>query len=61
VSIEFAPRPKWRSVLVPKVEPDVAVEIEPVAADAGWVLETPSGAVADAVDDLLLLCEYTVQ
>jgi hypothetical protein len=37
--------------------PDVQTEIKVMPADSAWVL---SGDLAKHVDDLLLVCEYTV-
>jgi hypothetical protein len=59
--IELDARDKWREILVPKTAPDVDTEIKATSDNSKWVLETDSDNLAKNVDDLLLLCEYTVE
>lgn len=59
--IEFELRKKWREIQSPKNTPDVETEITDTPADSNWVLKTDSGEFAKNVDDLLLMCEYTVE
>ena len=59
--IEFELRKKWREIQAPKNTPDVETEITATPADSKWVLKTDSGDLAKNVDDLLLMCEYTVE
>jgi hypothetical protein len=59
--IELDARDKWREILAPKTAPDVDTEIKATSDNSKWVLETDSDNLAKNVDDLLLLCEYTVE
>jgi hypothetical protein len=59
--IEFELRKSWREIQAPKNAPDVETEITATAADSKWVLKTDPGELAKNVDDLLLMCEYTVE
>ena len=59
--IEFELRKSWREIQAPKNTPDVETEITATAADSKWVLKTDPGELAKNVDDLLLMCEYTVE
>jgi hypothetical protein len=59
--IEFELRKNWREIQAPKNTPDVETEITATPADSKWVLKTDSGDLAQNVDDLLLMCEYTVK
>jgi hypothetical protein len=60
MEIELEPRKGWRSVLAPKKSPDAGAEIKATPAEAGWILKTTSGELAAKVEDLLLVCAYTV-
>lgn len=59
--IDFELREKWREIQAPKNTPDVEIEVTTTPAASKWVLKTDSGDLAKNVDDLLLVCEYTVE
>ena len=52
---------KWREIRAPKNTPDVHTENPATPTDFNRVLKTESGDLAKNVDDLLLMCEYTVE
>ncbi|MEK6283707.1 MAG: hypothetical protein AABN95_25410 [Acidobacteriota bacterium] len=59
-TIEFGPKDKWLGIVAPKKRPEVIQETKGPPAEAKWVLTTNSPALAETVDDLLLVCEYSV-
>jgi receptor-binding and translocation channel-forming TcA subunit of Tc toxin len=62
--IKFGPKDKWLGILAPKETPEVNQEVKSAPEEAKWVLKTDppdSPALAQTVDDLLLVCEYSVE
>jgi Tc toxin complex TcA C-terminal TcB-binding domain/Neuraminidase-like domain/PA14 domain/Salmonella virulence plasmid 28.1kDa A protein len=57
--VEFELKNKWREILATKNALDVKIEI--TATPESWLLKADPGDLAKNVDDLLLLCEYSVQ
>ncbi|CAN5845087.1 hypothetical protein BH18ACI4_BH18ACI4_08600 [soil metagenome] len=61
--VKFGLKDKWLGINAPKNTVDAAQEIKVAPEDAKWILttDTPnSRLLAENVDDLLLVCEYSV-
>jgi receptor-binding and translocation channel-forming TcA subunit of Tc toxin/virulence plasmid A protein len=59
--IEFELIKKWGEILAPKNIPDLETKITATPADSKWVLKVDPGDLVKNLDDLLLMCEYTVE
>jgi hypothetical protein len=60
VTIKFRPRDQWRRILAPNETPEANRVIANAPADATWKLTADSRLVAENVEDLLFVCEYSV-